>query len=105
MEELEQSVIAWADNKGIFDADDPAAQIEKMHEEVNELDNEVDIAEFEGTRGNEEIKSELGDVLVTAVIQAHLQGLTIADCLDKAYAKISKRKGRMVNGQFQKEED
>jgi hypothetical protein len=37
------------------------------------------------------------------VIQAEMQGLRMCDCIDGAYNVISKRTGRMVNGQFVKD--
>lgn len=50
-----------------------------------------------------EIIDGIGDVLVTLIIQAKMQGLDIVDCLDTAYQVISKRTGKMVDGQFVKD--
>lgn len=98
-DQLEADVVAWAEGKGIIAANDAPAQLNKMVEEVVELDVEV----CEGG-SKSEIKMELGDVLVTCVIQAKLQGLTLHECLDAAYGKISKRTGQMKNGAFVKDE-
>jgi len=36
---------------------------------------------------------------------AHMQGVTIEDCIDSAYKVISKRTGKMINGTFVKDEN
>jgi hypothetical protein len=41
--------------------------------------------------------------MVTIIIQAKMQGLTIEECLQSAYDVISKRTGKMMNGQFIKD--
>ena len=95
--ELEKLVIDWADNRGIFEKGNTMAQAEKTHEEVLELISAID----EDNR--EEIIDALGDILVTIIIQAEMQGLELEDCLLTAYNVISKRKGKMVYGKFVKE--
>ena len=72
-------------------------QAEKTHEEVLELMAAID----EDDR--DEIKDAIGDIMVTLIIQAKMQGMTIEECLNAAYDVISKRTGRMVNGQFLKD--
>jgi len=99
VEKLEVEVVRWAKQKGIFDESSAASQMDKMYEEVEELDEEVrDIIQ-----DREAIKNELGDVLVTCVIQAHFRGLHLQTCLEAALNKITKRTGRMINGQFAKD--
>lgn len=95
--ELEQLVIKWADEKGIFEKGNTMAQAEKTHEEVLELMSAID------NDDNGEIVDALGDILVTIIIQAEMQGLSLEDCLLSAYNVISKRKGKMINGKFVKE--
>lgn len=94
---LEQLVINWADEKGIFDKGTPIAQCDKTLEEVMELSTALH------SDDKAEIKDALGDILVTIIIQAEMQGLELEDCLLTAYNVISKRKGKMINGQFVKE--
>ena len=111
--ELEPLVIEWARQKGILDKATPLAQAEKTFEEVQELIEAVEVQEegleeFENSKGKkvntkEEIKDALGDILVTIIIGAELQGLKLEDCLESAYNVISKRTGKMVNGQFVKD--
>ena len=95
--ELEALVIAWATQKGILANGTPMAQCMKTIEEVHEL--QVAIANKDG----EEIIDALGDILVTIIIQAEMQGLSLESCLESAYNVITKRTGKMVNGQFQKD--
>ena len=45
----------------------------------------------------------LGDILVTIILQAELQGVNLEECLEGAYNIINKRKGSMINGFFVKQ--
>jgi NTP pyrophosphatase (non-canonical NTP hydrolase) len=95
--ELESLVIAWATQKAILEKGTPAAQCDKTLEEVYELHEAIK------NNDREEIIDALGDILVTIIIQAEMQGLKLEDCLQSAYNVISKRKGQMIDGQFVKE--
>lgn len=95
--ELEALVISWAEQKGIFEKGNPDAQCEKTFEEVTELSAAI----YENNK--EEIIDALGDILVTIIIQAEMQGLKLEDCLQSAYNVISKRTGKMIDGQFVKD--
>jgi len=94
--ELEALVIAWATQKGIFENGIPARQCDKTLEEVQELSDAI----FDNNK--EEIIDALGDILVTIIIQAELQGVSLTECLESAYNVIAKRSGVMINGQFVK---
>ena len=96
--ELEALVIAWAAQKGILENGTPIAQAGKTIEEVNELVEAI-IKDDKA-----EIVDALGDILVTIIIQAEMQGLRLTDCLESAYNVISKRTGKMVDGQFVKDD-
>jgi NTP pyrophosphatase (non-canonical NTP hydrolase) len=95
---LKQIVLNWANDKGIFERGTPEGQALKTIEEANELLKAVQ----ENDRN--EIIDAIGDVLVTVIIQAEMQGLRPEDCLQSAYDVISKRTGRMVGGVFVKDE-
>jgi len=95
--ELEALTIAWATQKGILENGTAIAQAGKTIEEVNELVEAI----IKDDR--EEIVDALGDILVTIIIQAEMQGLSLVKCLNSAYNVISKRTGKMVNGQFVKD--
>ena len=51
------------------------------------------------------LKDGIGDVIVTLVILAEQQGLSLEECLQAAWDEIKDRKGKTVNGTFIKEED
>lgn len=97
-QKLEKLVIEWAKEKGILEKGTPLAQWNKTAEEVNELNDAL----FDDNR--EEIIDALGDILVTIIIQAEMQGLKLEECLESAYNVIAKRKGKMIDGQFVKED-
>lgn len=95
--DLEMLVLQWAQEKGILDKATPSAQAEKTKEEVIELQDAI------VANNKEEIIDALGDILVTIIIQAELQGLSLEHCLESAYNVISKRTGKMVDGFFIKD--
>jgi NTP pyrophosphatase (non-canonical NTP hydrolase) len=97
--ELEALVITWAHQKGILDNGTPRAQAGKTVEEVQELIDAIDV------NNKAEIEDALGDILVTIIIQAEMQGLDLIKCLESAYNVIAKRTGKMVDGQFVKDVD
>lgn len=95
--ELEALVIAWAAQKGILENGTPRAQAMKTWEETDELITAIE------NDNREEVIDALGDILVTIIIQAEMQGLKLVDCLESAYNIISQRTGKMVDGQFVKD--
>lgn len=95
--ELEALVIAWATQKGILEKGTPEAQWDKTLEEVSELLGAIQ------KNDKPEIIDALGDILVTIIIQAEMQGLSLVECLESAYNVISKRTGKMINGTFIKD--
>ena len=95
--QLEALVIEWAENKGILQKATPARQADKTLEEVEELRAAI------VDNNREEIADALGDILVTIIIQAKMQNMSLVECLEGAYNVITKRTGKMVNGQFVKD--
>lgn len=95
--QLEALVEDWAEDKGIIKNGTPTAQALKTLEECNELIDAID-KEHKG-----ETVDALGDVLVTLIIQAKMQGVDLLDCLQIAYDVISKRTGKMEKGMFVKD--
>ena len=93
-QELEAKVLEWADDKGILEKATPLAQAKKTLEEVQELLEAVSAQEkehyfFTNTKGKEvitadEIKDAVGDILVTIIIGAELQGLKVEYLPEKA---------------------
>lgn len=120
MNELEHKVIEWAEQRGIFENSSPWKQLKKTEEEVNEL-----VAALDALRGSviqndigaqlrptyqkivhaqKDAKDAIGDIVVTLIIQAHMHGWSLEECLRAAYDEIKDRKGKMVDGVFVKEE-
>ena len=96
--ELECAVEQWAKEKGILNNATTIKQAMKTQEELTELMNAI------LNEGDAEIVDAIGDIMVTLIIQAKMQGVTIEECLESAYNVISKRTGKMVNGLFVKDE-
>ena len=96
--ELECAVETWAEERGILAKATPIKQAMKTQEEVTELCNAI------LDDNKHEIKDAIGDIVVTLIIQAKMQGMTIEECLNAAYNVISRRTGKMINGQFVKDE-
>ena len=95
--ELSKSVLTWAQEKGILDRGDSKTQCLKMASEAGELCDAI----AKGDR--EETIDAIGDVMVTLIILAQMEGLDEVSCLEAAYGVISGRTGRMVNGSFIKD--
>lgn len=100
MDTLTALVEEWAIDRGILSGATPKDQLLKLVEEVGELVNAVNKG-----KPKSEIESELGDCLVVLTLLANLEYTSIQACLTKAYEKISKRKGKMIDGVFVKESD
>lgn len=104
----------WADEKGILEKATPLTQWDKTLEEVMEL-KEALVAQANGleffinSKGEKvntynAILDALGDVRVTIDIQCKMQKTSLDYCSELAYNVISKRTGKMINGQFVKDE-
>lgn len=92
-------VISWALDKGILSGSTALRQHGKMVEEVYELKHAINKKE------KVLVSDELGDVLVTTIVQAQMWGLDVTRCLADAVAKITKRDGQLIDGVFVKSED
>jgi NTP pyrophosphatase (non-canonical NTP hydrolase) len=97
--ELECAVEHWAEEKEILSKATPMAQALKTLEECTELGVAVN------NNDRAEIIDAMGDIMVTLIIQAKMQGLKLEECLESAYNVIAKRTGKMINGQFVKDYD
>lgn len=87
----------WAENRGLYEKGDIKTQFIKLQEEVGELAKAIlknDSLEFDDA---------IGDCVVVLTNLAHLGGVTIEDCVNKAYNVIAKRTGKMENGTFVKD--
>ena len=119
-EELSKLVIEWGESKGILDSSTALRQLDKTQEELDEtrealkklnnFDYQRDFMEDLGMPPeNEEdilaeVKDGIGDMLVTIVLFAKMVELDTTDCLNAAYDVIKQRTGKMVDGQFVKDQ-
>ena len=86
----------WAEKRGIYDEGDSKTQYVKLMEEAGEVGRAI------LKNDDDEIKDGIGDMVVVLTNLAELNGLTIEECIESAYDIISKRKGKMINGTFVK---
>ena len=96
--ELEVCVQQWDEEKGILEKATPLKQALKTQEELTELLNAI------VDDDQPEIEDAIGDILVTLIILAEMKEVTLEECLNGAYDVIRKRTGKMINGQFVKDE-
>jgi len=90
------AVVHWAIDRKIIEQGNGEAQAEKTIEEARELHDAIAVQD------KDEIKDGIGDTLVTLIVQAQMQGLTLLECLEHAYNEIKDREGSIVNGTFVK---
>lgn len=99
MRELIDRVRGWASDRKITQRSTSVAQLMKTVSELGELADAT--LKFD----RDEVIDGIGDVLVTLIIYADMQGLDIEHCLKSAYEEIKDRKGHLTtDGIFVKEE-
>lgn len=108
-EELKELVLEWADDKDLLHEENAEKQFMKFIEEVFEFKTEMDFysnkAEILKSINKEHMEDEMGDIFVTLIILCEDLEIDTVVCLEMAYEKISKRRGRTINGTFVKSED
>lgn len=120
-EQLQEKVLEWADDKDLLHSKNADVQFGKFIEEVFEFKTEFDVWKlYKSFKHNEKIeqdfsieevkrwknlKLEMGDIFVTLIILCEQLEIDPVVCLEMAYEKISKRKGKTINGTFVKSED
>jgi NTP pyrophosphatase (non-canonical NTP hydrolase) len=87
---------AWADERGLYDKGDVKTQYIKLMEETGEIGRAI------LKNDTAELVDGIGDAVVVLTNLAELAGVPIEDCIQEAYNVISKRKGKMINGTFVK---
>ena len=99
MDQLIKQVEQWSIDKGL-DKGNSFTQYAKSSEEMGEVAaalcrNDID-----------ELRDGIGDVIVTLVILAQQNNMTLYECLEQAYEEIKDRTGVMSkDGSFIKEQD
>ena len=96
--EIFNQIRYWAKSRGLFDKGDAKTQYIKLQEEAGEL------AKALLKDDEEEVIDAIGDMVVVLTNLAHLNGVHIETCIAEAYNVIAKRKGKMINGTFVKDE-
>ncbi len=93
-----EKIVQWGNDRGIIQNGKSISQAIKTLEEVTEL--------FDGINkgSKEEIKDAIGDVVVTLIMCAEIEEMTIKECIESAYNEIKDRKGYLTpEGIFVKE--
>ena len=121
MRELINNVIQWAADRDILNGSNALKQLDKTSEELNELQRALGqwymldalvacdaITPTSAVKQTQhevelEVMDAYGDILVTLIIAARLDGIDIQDALASAWNTIKDRKGRLINGKFVKE--
>ena len=93
-----EDIRTWAANRGLYEMGDSKTQYIKLQEEAGEL------AKALLSNDKAEVIDAIGDMVVVLTNLAHLEGVHIETCINTAYKEISKRKGKMINGTFVKDE-
>ena len=94
---LVSDVLSWANDRNLINGGCPKSQMLKCVSEVGELADNVN--------KQNDIRDDIGDVLVTLIILAAQHDLGLEQCLEVAYNDIKDRKGVMLDGVFIKEFD
>ncbi len=97
-EEIENKVVEWADERGIYKNGSASKQIIKLGEEF------IELIQAEAINDKDKIADAIGDMLVVLTnitVQCNL--MSLGTCYREAYDQIKDRKGKMVNGIFVKE--
>ena len=94
---LVEKVKGWHHERNLIQGSTDKDQTLKLLQELGELSDSV-------CKGND-IRDDIGDMLVVMINIIERNNLTLEDCLEKAWDDIKDRKGRMVDGVFVKSED
>jgi hypothetical protein len=103
--ELVQKVITWGKEEGILDESDSIKQLSKMIEEMAELTHGLACGSID------DVADIIGDIQITLILLLELFNveafckLDYDKCLQMAYNVISQRSGKMINGDFVKNDE
>lgn len=90
----EQEVIQWAKERGLVNETNGKNQLLKSFEEMGEVARAV------LKEDRPALIDGIGDVLVTLIILAEINNLSLEMCLAFAYEEIKNRTGKTVDGVF-----
>lgn len=87
----------WAAARNLIEGSDPKSQMLKLAEEMGELAGAL-------ARGKEvEADDAIGDMVVVLTILSSQRGVSIENCIERAWQEIKDRKGVMRDGVFVKD--
>lgn len=91
-------ILQFFEERGLYERTTWKAQFEKLEEEVDELKDALLLGD------DEQVLNEAGDCYICLLNVLHSCGLTMEQAVNYATDKVIKRKGRVENGVFIKEE-
>jgi NTP pyrophosphatase (non-canonical NTP hydrolase) len=97
MQELIEKVNTWFEDRNLIEGSTDKDQVLKLMQELGELSDHA-------CKG-EDIRDDLGDMLVVMLNIMKRNNFTMEECLQIAYNDIKDRKGKMVDGIFVKESE
>lgn len=92
-----KNIIQWHYDRNLIDGSTDKDQYLKLIQEAGELSDNI-------CKGKN-ISDDIGDMVVVLLNIAERNGLSLQECLAKAWDDIKDRKGRMIDGIFVKEGD
>jgi len=90
-------IVQWHYDRNLITGSTDKDQVLKLLQELGELSDSV-------CKGND-VRDDIGDMLVVMINIMERNGISMVDCLEKAWDDIKDRKGKMVDGIFVKEGD
>ena len=97
MQELIEKVNTWFEDRNLIEGSTDKDQVLKLMQDLGELSDHA-------CKG-EDIRDDLGDMLVVMLNIMKRNNFTMEECLQIAYNDIKDRKGKMVDGIFVKESE
>lgn len=95
LDNLITKVLTWHYDRNLIKGSTDRSQFDKLDEEVGELLCSI--------INEDDVKDDIGDIMVVLINIAERNNTTIQECLEVAYEDIKDRKGKMVDGIFVKE--
>jgi NTP pyrophosphatase (non-canonical NTP hydrolase) len=97
MENYVDKIIQWHHDRNLIEGSTDKDQFCKLIQEAGELSDNI-------CKGKS-VADDIGDMVVVLLNIAERNGLSLDECLAKAWEDIKDRKGKMVDGVFVKEQD
>ena len=97
MEKLAKNIAKWHHERNLIKGATDKDQFCKLIQEAGELSDNI-------CKGKD-IADDIGDMIVVLINIAERNGITLEDCMQRAWEDIKDRKGKMIDGIFIKEGD